>query len=390
MRTVGRWALRVAVALVLAVAVVTVWKREDLARLGAVLTLFEADRIVANFSAMDRAFLARPVPRGDGPSSPLPSGPALDLPPDVEGWIAARQVTGFVVLREGVLVAERYRLGTGAQDLRINWSISKSYLSVLLGTLVAEGAVALDDPVTRHAPTLAGSAYDGATVRDVLTMSSGVAFDEDYLDFWTDINRMGRVLGLGGSMDAFTRARQDRIAAPGGDWRYVSLDTHVLGMVIRGATGRDVPSLLSERIVGPLGFEGAPYYVTDGLGVAFVLGGLNTTTRDNARFGQLIAQGGRWQGRQIVPADWIAASIAPQARTAQGALGYGYQWWVPRGAAAGEVMAHGIYGQYIYIDQGRNVVIAVHAADRAFAEAGREDEAVEIFRTVAALAGADG
>jgi CubicO group peptidase (beta-lactamase class C family) len=157
----------------------------------------------------------------------------------------------------------------------------------------------------------------------------------------------------------------------------------VIGMVIRGATGRDIPSLLSERIIAPLGLEAEPYYLTDGEGVAFVLGGLNPITRDYARFAQMIAQDGVWQGRRILPEGWVADSTTPSAPTAPGAIGYGYQWWVPAGAGPGQVMARGIYGQYLYIDQPRGVVIASNAADRAFRDPGVDEANIEIFRLIA-------
>ena len=203
-------------------------------------------------------------------------------------------------------------------------------------------------------------------------MSSGVAFDEDYLDFWSDINRMGRVLALGGSMDGFAAGLTARAAAPGERMHYVSIDTHVLGMVIEGLAGLPVPVLMQERIIGPMGFEAAPYYLTDGEGTAFVLGGLNLTTRDYARFGAMIAAEGLWQGRQIVPAAWIDAATTASAPTLPGAPGYGYQWWIPQGYGPSEVLAQGIYGQFIYIDRARDIVIAVNSADTGFEEPGVE------------------
>ncbi|MDG3040931.1 serine hydrolase domain-containing protein [Roseicyclus marinus] len=372
-----------AILLVLALAA-GIWKREEIARLMAVNTLFEADRIVANFSNMNRAFLNAPVPRGTGPVSPLPQGQVAVLPPDVEDWIVSRAVTALVVLKDGQIVHESYHLGTAPEDRRISWSVAKSYLSALLGTLVADGTIPdLDAPVTRYAPTLVGSAYDGATIRNVLQMASGVDFDEDYLDYDSDINRMGREIALGGTLDGFTAGITARARGPGSGWQYVSMDTHVIGMVIRGATGQDIPTLLSERIIAPLGLEAEPYYLTDGQGVAFVLGGLNLTTRDYARFGQMIAQDGVWQGNRILPEGWVAESTAPSAPTALGAIGYGYQWWVPVGAEPGQFMARGIYGQYLYIDQQRGVVIATNGADRGFREPGVDEANVAIFRSIA-------
>ena len=384
MRKPLKFALRLMLILVAITATAALWKREEIRRLMTVNSLFEADRIVSNFSNMDAAFLTVPVDRGTGPVSPLPRGPEAALPPEVESWIARRSVTSLVVLKDGQIVAERYFQSTGPEDRRISWSVAKSLLSALLGTVLAEGAIAsLDDPVEKYAPLLVGSAYEGATIRNVLNMASGVVFDEDYMDYDSDINRMGRELALGGSMDGFAAALKERFAEPGTVWQYVSIDTHVIGMVIRGATGRSIPDLMSERIIAPLGLEQSPYYLTDGEGVAFVLGGLNMRTRDYARFGQMYLDEGRFNGRQIVPADWVRASTLPTAPTRPGEIGYGYQWWVPRGAPEGEFMARGIYGQYIYVNRPRGVVIATNAADRGFREPGVDEENIEIFRLIA-------
>jgi hypothetical protein len=384
MRTFGKWLGRMLLALVVAIVVVGVWKREQITRLLAVNSLFSEGKIVQNFSHMDAAFLSVPVSRGDGPTSELSYGPETDLPAAVNDWIKDRTVTALLVLKNGEIVYENYFQGTGADDRRISWSMAKSYLSTLVGILIDEGKItSLDDPVTKYAPMLKGGAYDGATLRNVLQMASGVTFDEDYLAFNSDINRMGRVLALGGKMDDFAAGLTTRFTDPGQQWQYVSIDTHVVGMVVRGASGRSIADLLSEKVIAPLGLENAPYYLTDGVGTAFALGGLNMTTRDYARFGQMFAQGGLWQGKQIVPADWVAASTKPSAPTAPGENGYGYQWWIPVGAAPGVFMARGIYGQYIYIDTARDVVIATNAADRKFRDPGVSLQNEDIFRLIA-------
>lgn len=384
MRTFGKWLGRILLALVVAIVVIGLWKREQITRLLAVNSLFSQEKIVQNFSHMDAAFLSVPLPRGDGPISELAYGPETDLPAAVEGWIVDRTVTALVVLKNGEIVYENYFQGTRADDRRISWSMAKSYLSALVGILIEDGKItSLDDPVTKYAPLLKGGAYDGASLRNVLQMASGVSFDEDYLDFNSDINRMGRVLALGGKMDDFAAGLTARFAEPGQQWQYVSIDTHVVGMVVRGATGRSITDLLSEMVIVPLGLQNTPYYLTDGVGTAFVLGGLNMTTRDYARFGQMFAQGGTWQGNQIVPADWVTASTIPSAPTSPGETGYGLQWWIPIGAAPGEYMARGIYGQYIYIDTARGVVIATNAADRNFRDPGVSQQNEDIFRLIA-------
>jgi CubicO group peptidase (beta-lactamase class C family) len=378
-----RRAIRVLAVLVLILAALAVWKREELVRLYAVVTLFDEGRVVGNFSHMDAAFLTVPLPRGDGPVFPLPDGPAMTLPEGVEDWIRDRAATSLLVLKDGQVLHESYYLGTGPDDRRISWSMSKSFLSVLYGILDAEGTMPpLDTKVTDVVPGLKGTGYEGATVRQILTMTSGVAFNEDYLDFWSDINRMGRVLALGRPMDAFAASLLDKAARPGERWHYVSIDTHVLGMVIRAAAGRPVAELMEERLIRPLGLETDAYFIADGTGEPFVLGGLNLTTRDYARFGQMVLAG----GRGIVPKGWLGTSTTRQAALPMEGLGYGYQWWVPPGQDGGEVFANGIYGQYIWIDRNRGVVIVRTAADLGFEEAGVEEANIAMFRAIAAAA----
>jgi CubicO group peptidase (beta-lactamase class C family) len=371
--------------LVLVVGALAIWNREQILRLQAVMTLFDEDRIVENFSNMDRLFETVPIPLSNAPV-PLPEGPALAMPDDWDAWQTRRALTAAIVLKEGAIVHESYYQGTGREDLRISWSIAKSYLSALFGVLQAQGDVGtLDDPVTKYVPALKGGAYDTATLRNVLQMSTGVVFDEDYLDFWSDINKMGRILALGGSMDGFAAGLTETDEPPGEGWRYVSIDTHVLAMVVENATGRRLPDLLGELLLDPMGSYGKPYYVSDGYGTAFALGGLNMTLRDYARMGELFRNGGRFRGKQIVPADWVAASTTPSAKTDPGALKYGYQWWMPADAHPGEFMARGIYGQYVYIDVQSGTVVAVTATDLAFREAGAFDDALHMFRRLAAL-----
>ena len=370
---------------VVASVIRNICKGEGIGRLRAVNTLFDADKIVHNFSNMNAAFLNVELKQGDDPVTQLPVGPELTMPLEYSAWTTKRAVTSMLVLKNGKIAHQSYYQGTGPDDRRISWSVAKSYMSALFGILVDEGAItSLDDPVTRYVPRLIGGAYDGASVRDVLQMSSGIAFDEDYLSYDSDINQMGRVLALGGKMDDFAAGLTKTIAHAGQQWQYTSIDTHVVGMIARGATGRNITDLMSEKIVSKLGQEQAPYYVTDGDGVAFVLGGLNITTRDYARFGQMILQDGQWNGEQVVPADWIAQSTCASAKTAVGEIGYGYQWWVPVGAAKGEeFMARGIYGQYIYIDKPAGVVIVSTGTDRLFREDGVIDQNIDMFRQIA-------
>jgi CubicO group peptidase (beta-lactamase class C family) len=347
-------------------------------RLQTVNTLFDADRIVENFSNMDAAFLHHDLEIGDPQPWPETIRP---LPDTVEIAGVERKLkdvleeldtTGLVVIQNGQLIHESYYRGTERDDLRISWSVAKSFMSGLYGKAIEAGQIeSLDDPVTKYVPALKGSAYDGSTIRNVLNMASGITFDENYMDPKSDINDMGRVLGLGGSMDDYTAGLSETDVPAGTRWQYVSIDTHVAAMVLRAATGKSLHTLWEETYGAHLGMGRAPFYLTDGEDVAFALGGLNLRTRDYAKFGQLFLQDGQWNGEQIVPASWVAESTAHSApNLSDRGVGYGYQWWVPMpqaGPNTGDFFAVGIYGQYIYVNPQANIVIAKNAADREFA-----------------------
>ncbi|MBT0956441.1 serine hydrolase [Alphaproteobacteria bacterium KMM 3653] len=355
-------------------------------RLMRVNRLFHPEEIVQNFSHMDKLAETIALPSASPRPSPLPL--ALRAIPETYEYLGQthrladhktdRNVTAFLVIKGGAVLHEDYRLGTAQDSLRISWSMSKSVTSLLLGALIDHGLIpetALAEGVSDHIPTLKGSGYDGVTLQNVLNMASGVAFNEDYLDYHSDINRMGRILGVGGSMDAFA-ASLSRQWAPGTYNNYVSIDTHIIGMMIRALTGRAITPLLMEHLLTPLGLESDSTILTDSLGEPFVLGGLNMTTRDYARIALMVLNRGRWNGKQIVSEGWIdrttcqsAPPPSPQmaART-DGALGYGMQWWLPPEPEEGEVFGVGIYGQYMYIHRAHDVVIAQNAADTRFKE----------------------
>lgn len=373
-------------------------KKDEIKRLYAVNTIFDADKIVDNFSNMDRGFLVRPldVPLSDDwtvETVPIPDtvGIAGTQRP-LADVLAELDTTSLVILRDGKIIHESYYLGTGPDDLRISWSVAKSFMSGIYGNALTDGDIAsLDDEVTTYVPELKGTAYEGATLRNILNMSSGVRYNEDYLDQQSDINKMGRTIALGGSLDKYTTSLKERQFEPGSDWQYVSMDTHVAAWALRKATGRSLHDLWEETY-GPLGFRQQPYYLVDGEDAAFALGGLNLTTRDYAKFGQLFLQMGEWKGEPLIPTDWVAQSTVHSAPALSDRdVGYGYQWWVPMPADQ-DYFAVGIYGQYIYIDPKTNIVIAKNAADREFMfadEVGTHsmNKNIELMRSLAAQLG---
>lgn len=380
---------RGALALLLAVAVLAgggcALRDGGVGRLAAVATLFAPGDVAANFSRMDKMFESVSMPVPDRAPLPRAAAPAA-MPKGFDAWARARNLTSIVVLSQGQLVYENYYLGTGPKDLRISWSLAKSFLATLVGTAVEKGEIAsLDDPATAYAPELVGSAWDGVTIRDLLHMASGVAFDENYGNYWSDVNRMSRAMVLGGSLDALAAGLDKRLGPPGRTYRYSSMDTHVLGMVLRGATGKRIPSLMRTRIFAPLGLERDPYYLLDGAGEAFVAGGLGLTTRDYARFGEMVREGGRAGGRQVIPAAWVAEMTrpsAPKGPTGGPGGGFGYHWWIPKNPRAGEIFSRGLYGQRMWIDNARGVVIVVTAADRNEGAPGVARMSEKMFRAI--------
>jgi len=389
---------KILIAVVLLALVFVAFNYQKIKNLRAVITMFNQDKIVHNFSHMRDSMFSIDIERGTK-AKPLPS--ALEAFPDinylwrnqtkpVKAWLDETDTTSLLVLRDGVIVHEEYRLNTQPMDQRISWSMAKSFLSALFGIAVHEGLIKnLDDAVSDYVPELKESAYNNVPIRHVLNMASGVGFDEDYLAFNSDINKMGRVLGLGGSMDKFTKNMQDVARASGTNRHYVSIDTHVLGMVLRKVTNKPIKEYFEQKLWSYLNAEGDAYYLTDGHGVAFVLGGLNLTTRDYARFGELFRNKGVWNGKQIVPASWVAESTvnsAPPPLVKEDTFGYGYQWWIPENSE-GEYFAGGIYGQFIYVNPKNKTVIVKTSADREFRNdgvSGRDvkHETVQMFRAI--------
>ncbi|NNF17001.1 MAG: serine hydrolase [Gammaproteobacteria bacterium] len=386
------------VVLLVLIAGAVVWQYENLTRLYRVVTLFKADQIVANFARMPDIMLSEKIVRH---STPQPWPVKLRPPPATYQWRGVEHsiaqfldetvTTSLLVLNDGVIVHEEYRLGTARNDLRISWSMAKSYLSAMFGIAIDTGAIgSIDEPINKYVPELIGTAYDGVPMRHVLNMASGVEFDEDYLAFGSDINKMGRVLALGGSMDEFAASLQQRARPPGTRRSYVSIDTHVLSMALRKATGQSLQEYFSIHLWSPMRTAGDAWYLTDGQGAAFALGGLNMRTRDYARFGEMFRNHGQWGDRQVVPASWVRASTQPSAPppvSETDPFGYGYQWWVPP-RSDGDFFAGGIYGQFIYVSPATATVVVKTSAHRGFRNDGNagatiKAQTIEMMRALA-------
>lgn len=395
----SRIVLIVAGVLVAGLGLAAAANRASLHRLYKVVTLFDRDVIVGNFRSADTIFPSRVMRAADNPSAlPRRQGtlPATYVyqgaEKKIDDLIDQTWTTGFIVIKDGAIVHERYFRGGSASTKVISWSTAKSFVSGLVGIAVAEGYIKdIRDPVTDYVPQLKGSAYDGVKIKDILQMSSGVRFDENYGDFFSDINRMGRTLAFGTGLDDFIRSMA-RERTPGVYRHYVSMDTQVLGMLVAAATKRDISSYMEEKLWKKTGMESDAYWCLDGKGMEMVFGGLNAVLRDYARFGLLYLNGGRWNGEQVIPAAWVRDSttatephcLPGKSALSSWVLGYGYQWWIPENTE-GDFLAIGVYNQFIYIHPKYNVVIAKMSAYPDYTRDGedRELQTIAAFRAIA-------
>ena len=283
---------------------------------------------------------------------------------DAATFMEHNRVAGLLVLHRGAIVLERYGLGRSEHDQWVSFSVAKSVTSTLLGAAIHDGVIAgLDDPVTRYIPELAGSDYAGVTLRQALTMSVGLRWNENYADAQSD---WGRTLSLaipgddrpGVDIVAYM-ARLPRVNAPGAGFLYNSGNAQILGVVVQRATHKTLAAYLEEKIWRPLGMEADGYWVRDRFGRSFGRSLFNATLRDYARFGYFFMHGVRIDGASILPEGWVSDATRSHIHTDWDDIGYGYQWWVN---PDGSYRAIGIFGQQIFLDATTDVVIVTNSA----------------------------
>ena len=363
---------------------------------------FDKELIVANFTTINQNWKTREIKRPVIPYI-FPKGPEMTLPKTFSyknrafnslDYLDSSFTTGFLILQNDSLSFEKYYLGNTDTTRHISWSVAKSFVSALFGIAIEEGYIkSLEQHVDEYLPDLKGSGYEGVKIKDVLQMSAGVKFNEDYADFFSDINRWGRHFAWGASQDKFAASLKKEVP-PGTYRRYVSINTQVLGMIIVKATGRSLTQYLEEKIWGKIGMEYSGYWIVDNYGMEVALCGLNATLRDYAKFGQLYLKKGNWQGAQVIPEKWVIASITPDAphlmpgknSHSDSEFGYGYQWWIPESNDK-EIMGLGVYNQDIYINLTTKTVIVKNSANYRFNEKGNPfaDRFVilELYRAIA-------
>ncbi len=396
-RTLRRIALAVAVVsgALLVVVVVSGFLYVRLGPAGGVLNLFADGQRAENFRTLHEALPAHAVAAGGEPwafqrdERPLPARFAFGGEErSLAEFLRASETTGLLVARDGVLVHEAYFAGYDERSLATSFSVAKSFTSALVGIALERGHIrSVDDAISDYVPELVGSGYEGVAIRDVLTMASGIAFDEDYTRLGSDVMQLPIRLFVLRRPVVDVLARLPRAHEPGTVQSYASSDAQALGLLLVRATGASVAEFLEEAIWGPVGMDADGAWGTDLHGQELTYAFLGATLRDYARFGRLFLNGGQRDDRQVVPAAWVEASLRPSAIAIAPNAGfgagfrYGYQWWVPDGDE-GDFLAMGIWGQFVYVHPGHRVVIVKTSTDPGFAD--RETETLAAFRTIAA------
>jgi len=340
--------------------------------------------------------------------SPSPSkfnvGLSIQMPLDfefggqplkTETFLKETETAALIVVKDGQIRHEAYDL-TGGPDVKwLSMSVAKSVVSALVGVALEEGHIeSIEHPITDYVPVLTESAYDGVRIKDILQMSSGARWSENYSDNNSDVVRFAGAFGRGESLNEFA-ASLVREFQPGTVNRYNSADTQVLGMLITAATGETIADYTREKLWHPMGAESEAYWLCDNDNVEMAFGGFNATARDYAKVGELFRKGGALNGQQIVPSDWVKASVTPDSPHLQSGrgtagefdnVGYGYQWWIPNGDE-GEYSAVGVYNQFIYVNPTHGVVIVKLSASRNYAAttgetSKRQIATFEMFRAI--------
>ena len=343
-----------------------------------VLSWPQAQRDTA-FRALDRLPLlakANEVAPSTTPRA-LPQGAPLNVP-GIDAYMAGQRAAGIVIIHNGKVRLERYGLGFSATGRWTSFSVAKSFTSTLVGAAIQDGHIkSLEDKVSQYIPGLRGSAYDDVTVRQLLMMSSGVKWNEDYEDPNADVAQFNKVKPEAG-MDATVSylRKLPRAHPPGTVWHYNTGETNLVGVLVTSATKRPLAQYLQEKIWQPAGMEAPATWLLGATGHEIAGCCIQAATRDFARFGLFVLDGGKGaNGQPIVPADWFGMATAKQKDIGNPGHGYGFQWWT---YDDGSFAAQGIFGQGIFIDPKRNLVIASNA-NWTRATMGPEGDAREAF-----------
>ena len=292
-----------------------------------------------------------------GTAFPMPRGEPISIPMNVEIYMREQRTAGLVIIQDGKLRLEQYGLGFDGTGQWTSFSVAKSFTSTLVGAAIKDGFIkSIEDKVSDYIPNLKGSAYDDVSIKQLLTMTSGVRWNEDYEDKNSDVALFNDHKAEPGVDATVSYMRTLSREAPAGDkWAYKTGETNLIGVLVSSATGKTLSAYLSEKIWAPFGMEHNGSWLLGSTGHEISGCCIQASTRDFARFGQFMLEGAQIDGKPVLPEKWIASATTRQADIGHPGRGYGYQWWTDDD---GSFAAQGIFGQGIFIDPKRKLVIA--------------------------------
>ncbi len=316
----------------------------------------------AAFRAMDRiSLLAKWHTAQPGPSPrPLIEGAPLKLPLDVDAYLTSQHGAALLILQGGKLRLERYGLGFDGGGRWTSFSVAKSFTSTLVGAALKDGAIkSMDDKVSDYITDMKGSAYDDVSVRQLLTMTSGIRWNEDYGDPNSDVARFNNHKPEAG-VDALVSylRRLPRDVPAGTRWNYSTGETNLVGVLITRAVGKPLTEYMQEKIWSRIGSEQQATWLLSKTGQEISGCCIQASPRDYARFGLFILEGAKVNGQALLPDHYLQSATHKQADIGQPGRGYGYQWWT---YDDGSFAARGIFGQGIFIDPARELVIVTNS-----------------------------
>ena len=316
----------------------------------------------AAFRALDRLPVlakSRVVPAGGNPL-PLPPGPPLKLLLDVDAYMGGQRSAALLIVHDGKLRFERYGLGFDGSGRWTSFSVAKSFTSTLVGAALRDGHIrSMDDKVSDYIPQMKGSAYDDVSLRQLLTMTSGVKRNEDYADPNSDVAKFNNHKPEDGVDATVSYLRRLPREVPAGTrWLYSTGETNLVGILVGQATKKNLADYLAQKVWAPVGMEQQATWLLSRSGKEISGCCVQAASRDFARFGLFILNGARVNGQSIVPEGWLAEATTERTAIGQPGRGYGYQWWT---YTDGSFAARGIFGQGIFIDPKRKLVIASNA-----------------------------
>lgn len=359
--------LSIIVLLAIACGVFWVTADQDMRRLALNLPtstnvlFWSDDQRDAGFRALDRLPVlsdSRVIEAGDN-VYPLPNGAPLDVGVDVDAYMDSQRAAALIIVHNGKVRLEKYAMDFGPDGRWTSFSVAKSFTSTLVGAAIQDGYIkSIDDMVSDYIPDLKGSAYDNVTIAQLLTMTSGVAWNEDYADPNSDVARFNSHTAEPGMDVTVSYMRQLQAEAePGTKWVYKTGETNLIGVLASSATNKPLAEYLSEKIWKPFGMQQDATWLLGSTGHEISGCCVQAATRDYARFGLFMLGGGIAGGKQVLPEGWITEATHKQVDIGVPGRGYGYQWWT---LDDGAYMAQGIFGQSIFIDPNRQLVIAAN------------------------------